>query len=182
MSEPLQASATGAEGSMIEGLFRAHPADEALTRALSALGVDLKRLEPRYPSPTWAKVLEATRQHWFPRLDADEGTRQVGYEFSRGFQETLGGKMVLATLPLLNPMTLLMRWPRFVKLGRSDMLFSATKLGEKSVRLDATDPAGISPYFSVGILGFIFERLRVTPRVRVERQPPSSFTLFYEWD
>lgn len=182
MSESVQASETGAEGSMIEGLLRARPADEGLVKALASLGIDVKRLEPRLPSKKWAQVLEAVRQCWFPSLDADEGITKVGYEFARGFQETIGGKIVLATLPMLNPHTLLLRWPRFVKLGRSDLLSSAEKVGPKAVRLDSTDPAAISPYFSVGILGFIFERLRVTPRVRVERHGPERFTLHYEWD
>lgn len=182
MSQSVQASETGAEGSMIEGLLRARPADEGLVKTLATLGIDVKRLEPKLPSKTWAKVLEAVRQYWFPALGPDEGTTKVGYEFARGFQETIGGKIVLAALPMLNPHTLLLRWPRFVKLGRSDVVFSAEKVGPKAVRLESTDPAAISPYFSVGILGFIFERLRVTPRVRVERHGAERFTLHYEWD
>jgi uncharacterized protein (TIGR02265 family) len=167
---------------MVEGLFRARPADEALAQKLAKLGVDLKRLEPRYPSLTWAKVLETTRLHWFPSLNADDGTYQVGLEFARGFQQTIGGKLVVATLPLLRPLTLLQRWPRMVKLGRSDVDFTATKTSSNSARIDSMDPAGVSPYFSVGILAFIFERLKVTPRLRVERPTPTSFVLHYEWD
>lgn len=182
MSEHLEASPTGAEGSMIEGLFRARPCDASLSASLKALGVDVAKLEPKLPSTTWAQVLEHTRRHWFPDLPPDEGFRQVGAEFARGFQETIGGKMVLAVLPMLNPLTLLLRWPRFVKLGRSDVRFLATQTGPRSARLDGLDPAGLSPYFSVGILDFIFERLRVTPRVRVEAKPDRSFAYFYEWD
>ena len=167
---------------MVEGLFRARPADETLAHALLKLGVDVKRLEPKYPSLTWAKVLEAVRLHWFPGLGPDDGMYQVGLEFSRGFQSTIGGKMVLATLPLLSPMTLLMRWPRLVKLGRSDLDFSATQVGPKAVRIDSTDPAAVSPHFSVGILAFMFERLKVSPRLRVERRSQESFSLHYEWD
>lgn len=178
----IEASPTGAEGSMFEGLFRARAPDVELSKALRELGVDVTRLSPQYPSLTWAKSLAAVRRAWYPELNEDDGMRRIGVDFATGFQHTIGGKLVLATLPLLNPRMVLLRWPRMVKLGRSDMLYDAAQLGPRAVRLEATDPAGVSPWFSVGILDYLFERLKVTPRVRVEVPSPFSFVLVYEWD
>jgi hypothetical protein len=77
-------------------------------------------------------------------------------------------------------MTLLMRWPRFVKLGRSDMTFVATKTGERSVDLYASDPAGVPMGFSLGLFEFIFGRMKTQVAMSGE-ETGSEFTIHLSW-
>lgn len=173
--------AVGAEGSLFEGLFRAFPPTAAEVTALKACQVDPARLEPRYRSTDWARALDAMRASRFPALSVDEGFRAVGRAFAEGFTTTLGGKMVLAAVPLLTVPTLLNRWPRFVKLGRSDVEYTATRDGERAITLWSRDQACVSAWFSVGILDYILERMRSTAQVRVELTSPQEFLLHYTW-
>ena len=170
----------GTEGSMLEGLFRALPPDPKLIQALAGIGVDVKKLQPKYRSTQWRQVLELFRAHHFPGLPAKVGDQKIGFEFGRGFQDTIGGKMVLAALPMLTPMSLLMRWPRFVKLGRSDVVFTATKTGERSVDLHATDPAGVPMGFSLGLFQFIFGRMKAQVAASGE-ESAAEFTIHLSW-
>ena len=172
--------ALGTEGSMLEGLFRALPPDPKLVQALAGIHVDVKKLEPKYPSTQWRQVLEFFRGHLYPDLPVAVGDQKIGFEFGRGFQDTIGGKMVLAALPMLTPMTLLMRWPRFVKLGRSDVVFTATKTGERAVDLHATDPAGVPMGFSLGLFQFVFGRMKTQVAMSGE-ESASEFTIHFTW-
>jgi uncharacterized protein (TIGR02265 family) len=123
--------------------------------------------------------VELVEQHCYAGHPPNEGMRRLGYDFASGFQETLGGKLVLAALPMLSGKMLLMRWPRFVKLGRSDMINSATQLPDGSVVIKSSDPAKVSPYFSMGVIDFTLERMNSKATVRLEVQSDQDFMLHY---
>lgn len=180
MADPPE-TALGTEGSMLEGLFRALPPDPALVQALAGIGVEVTRLEPKYRSAQWRQTLELFRAHLYPELPVALGNQKIGFEFGRGFQDTLGGKLVLVALPLLTPLSLLMRWPRFVKLGRSDVTFVATRTGARAVTLRASDPARVPMGFSLGLFEFIFGSMKVEVAMRGEEHSPSDFTLYSQW-
>lgn len=170
-----------AEASLFEGLFRGTTLTDPMVRDLKALGVDPARLEARYRVDVWATTIDVVRQHVYPGFAVEEGNRRLGYDFSKGFQSTIGGKLVLALLPLVSVETLLARTPRLFKMGRADLVARWQRLTPTSGQLVLDDAAHVSPWFDLGLISFFVERIGTLVRTHVEVQSPRHSTITIEW-
>ncbi len=170
-----------AEASLFEGLFRGVTLPPRALEELKRIGVDPKRLESKYRVDVWAHTIEIVRRHTYPDLPPDEANRRLGYDFSRGFESTIGGRMVLALLPLLKPATLLAKVPRFFKLGRPDITISWVSTSKTSGSLRVIDIAQVSPYFDAGLIQYMIERIGAQAKSRVEFHSLREFSIHYEW-
>lgn len=170
-----------AETSLFIGLFRGQPPNAQARAELKNLGVDPDRLESKYRVDIWARTIDIMRRSVYPELAIDEGCRRLGYDFAHGFEETIGGRMVLSLLPLLTPGKLLARMPRIFKLGRPDLEASWVSTSPTSGELKIGDRAQVSPYFDIGLIDFIVFRMRAKVESRVEWHGLDRFTIHYSW-
>ncbi len=171
----------GADGSLFEAIARAHRPDAALTEKLSELGVDLGRLEINYRAPVWAQALELFRAARYPALPAEQGYRRLGFDFAQSYSQTMVGALLIATLPLLGPARLLHRWPRFVRMGRTDVTLTVTESGPNAISVHSIDPARVPAAFNLGIFDYVFERMKVKVTMQVEREAGDEALVHYRW-
>ena len=158
-----------------------HRPDPALTRRLAELGIDVTQLAPRYRSAQWAQAIVLFREAMFPTLPPAEADRKLGYAFASSFTQTLSGALLAATLPLFSPAHLLQRWPRFVRMGRTDVTITVTETGPKSFTIHSVDPAGVSAAFNLGLFDFIFERMKVPVTLLIEREGGGEALVRCSW-
>lgn len=175
------ADSLGADGSLFEALFRVRAPEGPLLASLKALGVDPVSLEPKYRAQVWAQAVSLYREHLFPNHLGPEGHRRLGYELARGFAKTVPGMLLHATLPLLNPQQLLRRWPRFVRMGRTDVTITVTETGSRSADIFSIDPVDIHPEVNLGLFDFAFERMGETPRFVVVPRGEGEVLVHCSW-
>lgn len=171
----------GADGALFEALFRVRAPEGPLLAGLKALGVDPVALEPRFRSRVWAQALTLYRGQLFPELTVDEGHRKLGFELARGYGQTVPGMLLMVTLPLLNPSQLLRRWPRFVRMGRTDVSLTVTETGPRSADIHSIDPVGVPPEINLGLFDFAFERMNETPRFVVVPRTLEEVLVHCSW-
>ncbi len=171
-------SGQGAHVSLFEGLFRAVPPDEA---TLAALGGPPDPSQPWHPSTTWALAVRLTRERRYPELSVEEGDRALGRDFSDAFAHTLAGAVLSATLPLLSPAAVFRHWPRFVAMGRNDVELEVTRPDSHVARVASRDPVALSAGFSLGLFDYVFGRLGLPVRYRVEATGPGAFVVECDW-
>ena len=147
------------DSSLFEALIRIKVPDAALTEKLRALGVDPTNLAASYRATQWRAVIDVYREHLYPQDLAPVGHRKLGWALANAFGGTLTGRLLGATLPLLNPMQLLRRWPRFVRMGRTDVTLNVVELDHRSVRLESSDPVDVPMELNFGLLEYCFERM-----------------------
>ncbi|QSQ24596.1 DUF2378 family protein [Pyxidicoccus parkwayensis] len=167
--------------SMVEGLFvRALPADPDFHAALRAVGVDVEKLLPHYPVEVWQEAMAVARQHFHAGQPRPQADWQLGRAFARGFLETLVGRVIAVTLPMLGPARLVERIPRHLTMGRADMRATVEPLGERErqVRIEARHPL---PDFMAGCIELMMERTKVKPQVEVLERAQTSYTLRVRW-
>jgi uncharacterized protein (TIGR02265 family) len=106
----------------VEGLVRAMgPAlDVAAKSRLRALGLDLERpLAPAYPLPVWVEVMRFAAALVAPGKNEPDQMTELGRRFIDGYEQTLVGKAMLATLRLLGPRRTLERMSRNFRSGNN---------------------------------------------------------------
>lgn len=167
--------------SMFEGLFvRALPADPDFHAALRAVRVDVAKLLPHYPVEVWQEAMAVARQHFHPGQSRAQADWQLGRAFARGFMETLVGRVIAVTMPMLGPARLVERLPRHLATGRADMRATVEATGESArrVRIEALHPM---PDFMAGCIEVMMERTRVKPHVEVVERAPTAYVLNVRW-
>ncbi len=170
-----------AEGSLIESILRDVPLTAELVADLARLGVEPARLKTKYRVDVWARTIDIVRRHKYPELPSDESSRQLGWDFAKGFAQTIGGRLVMAVLPLLETESLLAKVPRFFKLGRPDIAISWHRSAPGVGFLNIVDAAQVSPYFDVGLIQYMLERIGAAPQWRVEWKSLTEFAIHYQW-
>lgn len=171
----------GADGSLFEALERMHAPDAALRQRLGALGVDLDRLDGAYPSSQWAGAVKLFREARYPELEEKAGLRRLGYDFAKAFGQTVSGALLLATLPLFGPENLLNRWPRFVRMGRTDVVLTVTSAGPHSISIHSVDPALVPAVFNIGMFDFVFERMRAQVTIALVSEDGPVAVMEFSW-
>jgi uncharacterized protein (TIGR02265 family) len=169
------------DSSLFEALFRVKPPDEALTAQLHALGIDAAHLASHYRAAQWRAVVELYRHHLFPDDLGSVGHRKLGLALANAFGGTLTGRLLAATLPLLNPMQLLRRWPRFVRMGRTDVTLNVVELGERSVRLESFDPVDVPMEVNFGLLEYCFERMGERVELKIVSHEAEQYVVHCSW-
>lgn len=174
-------TALGTDSALLEALFRVEAPTGPLWAGLTALGIDPGRLEPRYRSTQWVQALALYRAHLFPAHPVPAGNRQLGYALARGYGDTVPGMLLMATLPLLAPRQLLRLWPRFVRMGRTDVVIDVTETGERSAEIRSRDPVAVPAELNLGLLDFVFERMKEVPQFRLEANSAEETVVHCSW-
>ncbi len=164
--------------SVFEGMFdRALRPAGSFAVALRGLGYDPERPELWYPTVTWNRALDVSREHLFPELSREDADRELGRRFIEGFFETITGKFVKLALPLVGPEGMLRRLPRYYQPTQTGTEIEILEDGPRTLRLRSTSDHN-RPDFMVGLLEGV-PNFGYRPEV-IERSP-ESFTLRIGW-
>ncbi|MFT3711853.1 MAG: DUF2378 family protein [Archangium sp.] len=155
------------DGSVFDALFRLAKHEGAFGAKLSAIGVGPDASQHRFTAEQWLATLNAFREELHP-YEPKTGFRKLGYALAQAYGGTFSGKLIHLALPMLSPMQLLRRWPRFVRVGRADVELEVTELGERGVLIASRDPVDVPMDVNLGLLDFVFELLGETPSFEVE--------------
>lgn len=116
----------------VDGLVRAlrPKLTEAAKDELRTLGIDLRKpLEPAYPLTVWMQVIRYGAGLIAPDRPEAEQMEELGRRFIDGYEETMMGKALLATMRLLGPRRGLERMSRNFRTGNN---YTETRLEAKS--------------------------------------------------
>lgn len=167
---------------LFESLFvHGLPRDEHLEAELREVGFDRDDLLPQYPLRLFRQCLDVACRHLYPGLTVEEGRRRLGHQFVQGFCQTVLGRVVSVSMPLLGPMRFLKKFPEHLRFDSSPIMVNAVQVGERQFRMEFRTGVGLSPYFLRGILEEGLRMTRSTPSIRVLQQSPISFDLHITW-
>lgn len=168
------------DGSLFEALFRLAKPEGELGARLTTLGIGPDAGAHRFTAQQWLAGVNTYREHLFPNEPAT-GFRKLGYALAKSYGDTFSGRLILLALPMLSPMQLLRRWPRFVRVGRTDVELEVTELDERAVVISSRDPLDVPMDVNLGLLEFVFELLRETPRFDVEHTADRWIRVTCRW-
>jgi uncharacterized protein (TIGR02265 family) len=161
------------DGSLFEALFHLHAPTGELVTKLAALGIDVAHARSqRYRPEQWRDAVLVYRDHLFPLDFTPAGFRKLGYALGQSYGTTLSGRLMVLALPMLSPLQLLRRWPRFVRMGRTDVVLDITELGPRAAVITSRDPVDVPMELNLGLLDFVFEKMG--ERVSFESQVLAS--------
>ncbi|HVG61738.1 MAG TPA: DUF2378 family protein [Hyalangium sp.] len=180
MNAPLSGRVT--QGSFFEGLFiRALAAEGAFADALRTVGVDVRRLQPRYPIEVWNEALEVAWKHRFSHLAREAAYRELGRQLAYGFLRTLVGKVVDVSLPLLGPERFIQRIPALSKLDAFEYRVQVEQLSERRFRVSYREDPDAKPDFMAGLFETGLRKTGVEPVVEVTKREPTAFDVELSW-
>jgi uncharacterized protein (TIGR02265 family) len=148
------------DGSLFEALFHLHAPTGVLAEKLQGLGVGVDHARARrYRPEQWRDALLLYRDHLFPLDFTPAGFRKLGFALGQSYGSTLSGRLLSLALPMLSPMQLLRRWPRFVRMGRTDVDIDIAEHGPRAVVITSRDPVDVPMELNLGLLDFVFEKM-----------------------
>jgi uncharacterized protein (TIGR02265 family) len=150
--------------------------------ALRAAGYD-PGAPPRaeYPRQVWIACVELARRHVFPNLPPADGMQQLGRRFIECFRQTLMGKMLAATLPILGPATAMQRLPRMWASSQPQLRIHVQELAPCDWAVTFEEP-GLLGHFYVGQLEALLVLLRASrPEVTLGENTPQRCVLRVRW-
>lgn len=151
------------------------PAADDLRLALEGIGVELERLEARYPSPVWIAAIDLARGYVAATDgDADATERRLGRACFEGALRTLSGRLLAVAIPLMSVRSLLSRTGLYLRMGRDDL---AVEFDEEAggYVLRVTDPAAARPQFFAGLMEAALDRLDVRYSLTVHQHDEHRF-------
>jgi len=170
--------------SMFEALFdrRLKPTGTFAER-LKQAGYDAEKAEPKYPTEVWKRCLEVAREEVWPQLPMEQAYRAIGVEFTRGFLDTLVGKLITVALPFMSPLGFLQKLQSYFRMGRNDtgLVFEIVESGDGFARCHVHNPAMVHGEFVAGIVQVAMEKLSVDYTVEVQHQSPTDYDLTVRW-
>ena len=157
---------------MFEGLFdRVLRPTGAFAEDLRLAGYDPRRAQPEYPTRVWHACLDVARRHVHAGLAPEEAYRRLGQALTRGFLDTLVGKLLGAAVSLLGPDGVMVRLHRFWGSGQPDARVRTEQVGPRDWRVHVEGPLVIPP-FAAGVLEGILTWVKA-PEVRVTVADPT---------
>ncbi len=167
---------------MFEGLFaRAVTVSAELARELKACGYDVANPDAGASGAVFSACVEAARRNLHPTKSPDEGQRELGRSFVRGFRETILGRVVTTALPILGPARFLPRVPGRLGSLRSDATVSVLVTGATSATLHFADLQPLASFFAGVIEGALLYSKARAPRV-VVTLAPGGYRLDATWE
>lgn len=168
--------------STFEGLFvRALKVDESLKTQLKAIGFDIDRPVPRYPTRVWRAALDVAQKHFYPALSAADGRRELGRVALRGFLGTISGRFLSVVLSVMvSPAALVLRLPRFFTMTRTGVEMTVHKEAENQWRLVARDIFG-DAHFVAGIVEAPGIKTKSTFTIEIQNVTPAGYELVFRW-
>lgn len=168
------------QAAVFEGLFvQALEGAASMRPQLKRLGVDLDRLEPRYPAVTFIAALDVASDTLFPQQPRWQGHRELGHRFVAGFVKTILGALLGAASSVVGPAGILRRFPGGFRRGRPDLEVSSREETPGHWRM-CFRGAQISGPFTQGVLEGILRRAKIAPTVVLE-PVDGGFDLSISW-
>lgn len=171
------------DASVFEALFvRGLDCPIELKVALSGIGVDLENLLAKYPSPVWIASIDLARSYLYAASTSNEAAeRELGRKFFAGFVRTITGRLLDAVLPFMTARRLLLRLPRYVRMGREDVFIETEEDADTRLRVLVVDPANARPWFFAGMIEAALDRLREPYRLEIKEVDLWRFEVFVTW-
>ena len=152
----------------------------ALRAKLREGGVDLDRLEPAYPQATMTRAVEVVVNELFQDRTRDEGLRELGRVFMRGYAETFIGAAMVQIMKVIGARRTLERMQRNFRNGTNFIETKFEAVGEKAATLWINDVSGM-PTFYAGILEEGGRMTGVVATVAIESPTDTGCTFRVSW-
>ncbi|EPX64253.1 hypothetical protein D187_005387 [Cystobacter fuscus DSM 2262] len=140
----------------VQGLFsRAFPqgVPALLKEKLRAAGVDLDRpLLPAYPIKTWSQCIALSAPVAFPNELPSMAWHKLGERMIDGYQETMIGRAMFASLRLLGPRRMLQRAKRSFRSGNNYTEVQFTDVSETEMDLWFNETDEVLRHFTAGLV------------------------------
>lgn len=173
------------EGSIFESLFlKGVGNDPELHAKLKPVGFDALRMEATYHPNVFTACLEVAAGHLWPDLELAEAQRRLGRSTTEGYQGTLAGSVVTATLKLMGPARLMKQMPKRMASGMNYGQNTSRELGPNHWEMvhDTRSPGILqNPEFVAGGLEAGLALAGVQARVEVKERTARTFTLDITW-
>jgi uncharacterized protein (TIGR02265 family) len=167
--------------SIFEGLFikMLKPTGEFADDLLRA-GYDIKRQERFYPESVFKACVRVACKHVYPGMAEGEAMRLLGRRFIEGFLDTIAGRIVAVSLPVLGPVGLIKRLPRFWAMGNKGLKVEVRQESARHwfVVIHSHNALGD---FDAGFVSYLLERMGVEPKVEVIERLEAYNTLSVSW-
>ncbi|ATB34739.1 hypothetical protein CYFUS_000146 [Cystobacter fuscus] len=140
----------------VQGLFsRAFPqgVPASLKEKLRAAGVDLdKPLLPAYSVETWSQCITLSAPVVFPNELPSVAWHKLGERMIDGYQETMIGRAMFASLRLLGPRRMLQRAKRSFRSGNNYTEVQFTDVSETEMDLWFNETHEVLRHFTAGLV------------------------------
>ena len=171
----------------VQGLYsRAFPqgVPALLKEKLRGVGVDLdKPLLPAYPVETWGRCITLSAPVAFPNELPSVAWHKLGERMIDGYQETMIGRAMFASLRLLGPRRMLQRTKRSFRSGNNYTEVLFTDVSETEMDLWFNEPRDVLRHFTAGI---VTAGMRMggaeRPRVTILHTDARGVTFRAAWD
>ncbi len=157
--------------------------DDAALLALvkAGSGVDLAHPKKQYPLEVVDKFLQVVGEARFPELNARERMVALGRATSRGYPQTLVGRVMVAPLKVISPARAVQQMVKMFSTGISFGQRNLVKLAENDYVLQFRDDPG-DPAFSEGVIQQFFEDMKLSDvRVISQAVGPKAFDVKISW-
>ncbi|NMO21970.1 DUF2378 family protein [Pyxidicoccus fallax] len=169
----------------VEGLFVQALSDKltpAAKERLKAAGLDLSRsFQPAYPEAQFHSWVRIAAEEVFPGVPGDEALRKMGESLVTGYEKTLMGKAVLATVRMLGPKRMLERTTHNFRSATNYLETKLNHLGGNDYEMSINETSGVPCYFG----GIMLQALRIAGakdgRVEIIRQDGGACTYRIQW-
>lgn len=168
----------------VEGLFvRAYGArvTPELHERFRSLGLDLDAIPTAVDAEVYRQAYELLRERLHPGVTPHEADVLMARGFIDGYFETIIGqltKMMVRVLPVEKHIE---RSSRNFEAAVNFVTSRVEKLGPKLFRMTVSDYS-LSPQFTVGILGRMFEIAGVSQsEVKLEKEEGRAFSVLLSW-
>lgn len=140
----------------VQGLYsRAFPqgVPALLKEQLRGVGVDLdKTLLPAYPMETWSRCITLSAPVVFPNELPSVAWHKLGERMIDGYQETMIGRAMFASLRLLGPRRMLLRAKRSFRSGNNYTEVQFTDVSETEMDLWFNETHEVLRHFTAGLV------------------------------
>jgi uncharacterized protein (TIGR02265 family) len=154
-----------------------------LKAKLRTVGVDLDRpLLPAYPRETWARCIELAAPLAFPRESRELAWRKLGERMIDGYQETMIGRAMFATLRLLGPRRMLQRSQKSFRSGNNYTEVRLTDVAPTVVDVWINETEDVLRHFTVGlVLAGMRAGGALEPQADIHQVDARGFTVRAAW-
>jgi uncharacterized protein (TIGR02265 family) len=172
-----------AQGSMFEGLF-VHALDvpDDFAAQLKGAGFDLADRQPSYDMDVWIACLDLASARLHGELPRYEAWRRLGREFVEGYFETMVGRLIAVTIPLMDAERFVARIPQYVRTGVGGTLTEVQQVGRGQAQVTLRGPHEGAAWVLTGVLEVCFERLERSATFAPESLGGVDSRIALTWD
>lgn len=151
--------------------------------ALKEAGLDLDRpLLPGYPARQFHKWVQIVATMLFPNLVPSEALRQIGQRATRGNEETVIGRAIVAALKLIGPKRTLQRLDRIFRNNNNYQNVAVSELTELSATVTIGQVFSIPTYYQGLLETGVQYTGALNPRVTLVSYENDIATIHMTWD